>query len=227
MAKESLPKKLLVEGEQDRLFTEACCELIGLKGHIQIGPPSWLAGNSRAGNGKNNAIKLLPDLIGQANDGNVTHIGLVIDADFHATHGLGFEKTWNTVTTLLAQNGYQIPDKPTAASAGFCLPHQDGLVDFGLWIMPDNFADGMLEDFIKGSITQSEQILLQHACQTVASLPTTKFKPHHQSKAEVSSWMAWQESPGQGLNGAVGGRLLDFDTGLAKQYVEWLKKVFT
>ena len=223
-----LPKKLLVEGEQDRLFTEACCELVGLKGKIQIGPPSWLAnGGSRAGNGKNNAIKLLPDLIGQTNDGSVTHLGLVIDADFLATHGLGFEKTWDTVTALLEENGYQIPPKPSAASAGFRLPHKDGLADFGLWIMPDNFSDGMLEDFIKGSVMQSEQGLLDHACQTVAALPTTKFKPNHQSKAEVASWMAWQESPGQGLNGAVGGRLLDFKSGLAQQYVAWLKEVFS
>ncbi len=81
--------------------------------------------------------------------------------------------------------------------------------------------------FIKRSVLPTEQTLLQHACQTVSSLPTIKFKSNHQSKAEVASWMAWQESPGQGLNGAVGGRLLDFKNGLAKQYVNWLQKVFS
>lgn len=228
MARESLPKKLLVEGEHDRLFAEACCERIGLKHEIQIGPPSQLTGNiARTGNGKGNAIKLLPDLIEQLNDGSVTRLGLVLDADFLETDGLGFGKTWRQVTDLLIQYGYQIPPPPQTTGCGFCFPHVDGLADFGLWIMPNNFADGMLEDFVKASVTEAEQPLLQHACATVAALPDPKFKPNRKSKAEVASWMAWQASPGQGINGAVGAGLLNFDHGMARQYIEWLSKVFT
>lgn len=227
MAKEFLPRQLLVEGEHDRMFAEACCEKIGMKGKIQIGPPSRMPGGANLGNGKGNAIKLLPDLIAQLNDGVVTHLGLVIDADFNETDGLGFEKTWDKVTCLLSEHKYAIPPKPDNASNGFCFTHQDGLKDFGLWIMPDNRCDGILEDFIKGSVIEAERKLLEHACQTVAALPNPKFKPNRKSKAEVASWMAWQASPGQALSGAVGARLLDFESGLAWRYTQWLRKVFT
>lgn len=42
----------------------------------------------------------------------------------------------------------------------------------------------------------------------------------------MSGYMAWQAVPGQGMHGAVGARLLNFDKGLGKQYIDWLRKVF-
>jgi hypothetical protein len=215
-------KRLLVEGENDRLFFEACCQIARLQS-IQVGPPLDIGG---AGNGKNNAISLLPKLIEQMEQQTVTHLGLVLDADAPQTDGLGFVKTWDKITGVLAAQGYIIPSRPNKPNAGLCFEHKDGLPPIGLWIMPDNCSNGFLENFIKTALAGTEKKLLERAVNTVDALPEKRFKPHHNEKAEIATYMAWQKSPGQGMHGAVGAKLLNFEKGLAKQYIDWLRSVF-
>ena len=92
--------------------------------------------------------------------------------------------------------------------------------------MPDNSSDGLLEDLIKGAIIEDEHVLFNTAEHCVQSLKTPKFKVIHRSKAEVATWMAWQKTPGQPLVGAVGGNLLDFQSGTGKFFIDWLKRVY-
>ncbi len=218
----SSSKHLLVEGENDRLFFALCCERVAKLSKIQVGPPSSYG----ARDGKNNAISLLPALLAQMQDGAITHLALVLDADAPKTDGLGFAKTWEVVTRLLNSAGYTIPDRPNKANAGLIFEHQDGLPAVGLWIMPNNCDNGFLEDFIKKALLGTEKPLLEHAVSTVAELAKPKFKAHHLSKAEVATYMAWQTTPGQGMHGTVGGQLLNFKTGLGKQFIDWLQKVY-
>lgn len=218
------PKRLLVEGENDRLFFEACCKIARLA-DIQVGPPQAMEGRA---NGKNNAISLLPKLLDQMETQTVTHLGLVVDADSPKTNGLGFVGTWDKVTAILQGQGYSIPTRPIKPGSGTLFQHSDGLPPVGLWIMPDNCSNGFLEDFIQKSLAGSEKDLFQRATSAVAALPEPrKFTPHHQSKAEVATWLTWQEIPGQGMHGVVGANLLNFEKGLAKQYLDWLKVVFS
>ena len=217
------PKRLLVEGESDRLFFEACCRHAKLE-NIQIGPPLMMGAKA---SGKNNAVSLLPTLINQMKQETVTHLALVVDADAKETNGLGFIKTWDKITEELRKNDYDIPQRPIKPNGGICFEHKDGYPPVGLWIMPDNCSNGFVEDFIKMSLAGAETSLFERAKKTVSDLPEPKrFQPHHTNKAEVASYMAWQKSPGQGLHGAVGGNLIDFEKGVAKQYIDWLHKVF-
>lgn len=216
-------KRLLVEGENDRLFFEACCQIAKLQG-IQVGPPIEIGATN---NGKYNAISLLPGLIEQMEQQVVTHLALVLDADAPQTDGLGFVKTWEKVTSLLGEQGYIIPSRPNKPNAGACFKHKDGLPPIGLWIMPDNCSNGFLENFIKKSLAGTERNLLERAITAVEGVPEKRFKPHHTAKAEVATYMAWQKSPGQGMHGAVGGKLINFEKGLAQQYIAWLRTVFT
>lgn len=222
------PKMLLVEGENDKSFFTACCRKIGLENTIWVGPPNSFGDFSA---GKDNAIKLLSVLIELAtrdeSNERIESIGLVVDADSPAAGGLGFAKTWERISDILRGHMYVIPDGIDKSGKGFCFQHPDGLPRIGLWIMPDNLSQGILEDFVKKSVIGTEKSLLQHAEQAVAGLNSPKFKPHHLSKAELATWLAWQAMPGQGMQGAVGGQLLDFKKGLAKQYIDWLKKVFS
>lgn len=222
------PKMLLVEGENDKSFFTACCRKIGLEDKIWVGPPNSL---SDLAAGKGNAIKLLSVLIELASRDDsaerIESIGLVVDADTPAGGGLGFAKTWQQISEILGRHNYVMPDSREGAGKGFCFEHADGLPRIGLWVMPDNLSQGILEDFVKKSVVGTEKSLLQHAEQVVAGLKAPKFKPHHLSKAELATWLAWQAVPGQGMHGAVGGQLLDFKKGLAKQYIDWLMRVFS
>ncbi|MEI7866495.1 MAG: DUF3226 domain-containing protein [Candidatus Methylumidiphilus sp.] len=216
-------KKLLVEGETDRSFFQACLREAGIIDEVGVCPPTDY---KALGSGKGNALHILPMLITNLADGTLSRLALIVDADFTETYS-GFSETWRKITGILRESGYCIPENPPTSTNGFIFTHTDGLPDFGLWIMPNNTKDGMLEDFIKASIVCTEKPLLAHALTTVNSLPNRKFKDIHLSKAEIATWMAWQTIPGQSIAGAVGGKLLDFQTGQAKQFLDWLKKVYT
>jgi len=214
-------KKLLVEGEADRNFFEAYLREAGVT-DVWVGPPIDFGGKKY---GKGNALNILPNLIQDLADESSKRLALIVDADFPETD-LGFLKTWNKITNILRDSGYSTPGKPPKSTAGFVFEHTDGLPDFGLWIMPNNTSDGLLEDFIKASAASAERPLLGHAITTVNNLPDKKFKDIHTRKAEIATWMAWQAMPGQGLQSAVGGKLLDFETSQAKQFTDWLKKIY-
>lgn len=217
-------KKLLVEGEADKDFFRACCQHLKLS--VDVEPPTQF---EAGGKGKDNALSILPGLIDNMADGLITRLGLVIDADFKATEK-GFDEALIRVKNILESKDYDIKTPGRQPSSGFVFKHHDGLPDFGLWIMPDNRNDGLIEDFIKQSIATSDKELFKRAAKTVADLPKpTKFRTIHTSKAEVATWMAWQEMPGQKLAATVGkeGRhLIDLNTGLPKLFLDWLRRVY-
>ncbi len=93
--------------------------------------------------------------------------------------------------------------------------------------MPDNQNEGMLEDFIKNCIATEEQDLFKHAEETVKNIPEPKFKPHHQSKAEISTWLAWQKQPGHGVYITVKDELIDTDNPLFVRLSEWLNHIYS
>ena len=112
-------------------------------------------------------------------------------------------------------------------SNGLVFENSDGLADLGLWIMPNNRDEGMLEDFIKTCVSTTEQPLFNHAVQVVQAVPNKKFKDHHYSKAEVATWLAWQKPPGHGLYWSVKDKLLDTNHALFQEMQQWLKNIFT
>ena len=112
------------------------------------------------------------------------------------------------------------------AASGILYKHSDGLADFGLWIMPDNQNEGMLEDWIKTCVSQNEQTLFQQAQDVVKDITNPKFSSHLTSKAEVATWLAWQKQPGHGLYAAIKDQLLDNESSLFKDLKDWLLKVF-
>lgn len=224
------PKRmLLVEGINDKSFFEEFCKMLGLNADVRVAPPRELGGEDTF-NTKQGAINYLPSLLKRFPTGELERIGLVLDAD-QTQNGGGFEKTVGQVALVLESFGFAA--KPTAlADGGLVFRHNDGLADFGLWVMPDNGGDGILEDWIYQSvpIAGSGHALLRHAECTVAALPTVlnipKIKPTRIKKAEVATWLAWQERPGEGLYYAIKGKLLD---PAALGYIglqAWMRHVF-
>ena len=221
MLKDS-PKRLLVEGMADQAFYDACCRFAKLN-QVWIGPPSDFQG---VGTGKGNAIKILPDLIDEMGDERVTHLAIVVDADYFESDGLGFKDTWKKITDILEAKQYDIRSQKITNTSGYIFKNKNSLPDVGLWIMPNNKDGGFLENFIKQSLAANEKKLFSHAEFTVNKLQDVRFKPIHVSKAEVSTWLAWQKVPGQVLASAVSDSLIDLNSGVAKEFITWLKKIF-
>lgn len=149
-------------------------------------------------------------------------MAVVLDADFESDHW-GFKVTLKKVTKILKDNGY---GEPNIQFGGLSFPHSDGLNSIGLWIMPDNYSEGMLEDWIKKSVQDSELSLLDRAINTVKDLPNKKFKSIHNSKAEVATWLSWQRRPGCGFDGAIDENLFNFQCESMTQLINWLNRIY-
>lgn len=209
---------LLVEGEADRGFFEALCLLLSIPADVRVATPKDTGGAH-----KGVLSHLTAVLMPQLQDGQLERIGVVVDAD-RAMHGSGFAATLRRFTDALAQGGYR--PNPAAAS-GLVFTHQDGLADLGLWIMPNNADEGILEDWIKQCVHSGEGILYQHGEKSIDAIPSgPKFQSWHRTKAEVATWLAWQEKPGNGLYNAVKPDLLDTSAPLYAGLYAWLKHVF-
>lgn len=213
-------KRLIVEGSADKHFFASLCRELGC-GDIWIGPPTE---HDQGGNGKGNAFQALSDYLEEITTGHVTHLGIVIDADFcSSSQNDGFQATYSEISKRLNQHGYlQHGD----GKAGFIFTHLKNLPNIGVWIMPDNKSDGYLEQFCIHAASKSEACLLDHAKRAVATLTNPKFSPHKLAKAEISTWLAWQTDPGQGLNSLIGGNLLDTESSTFKSLTFWLKTIF-
>lgn len=213
---------LLVEGEADRGFFEALCRMLSISVDVRVAAPKDTGGahNTKEGVLSHLTSALLPQLL----DGQFQRIGVVVDAD-RAMHGSGYSATLQRFTDALAQGGYQ-PNP--AASSGLVFTHQDGLADLGLWIMPNNADEGILEDWIKQCLNPVEVGLYQHGENSIDAIPGgPKFQPWHRTKAEVATWLAWQKKPEHGLYNAAQSDLLNTNALLFKDLQVWLTHVFS
>lgn len=220
---------LLVEGEDDRGFFEQVCKSLQLNPDIKVAPPKDYQADyeETLRNGKQGALNLLEDLLTELLDESaaIKRLALIIDADYDTEEakGLGYQKTIKQICDRVAEYNFGLVSNQTR---GLFFEHGDGVAKFGLWIMPNNEQDGMLEDFIKTCIKTNEQSLFTHAVQVVDDVPDKKFKSHHYSKAQVNTWLAWQKPPGHGLYYSVSDKLLNDEHALFQDLTQWLKQIF-
>ena len=214
---------LLVEGESDRSFFKEVCKTLGLHPSVTVALPKDVSGSW---NGKEGVFNILPIRLSQLVDADatLTHLAVVVDADSVANGG-GYKHTIKRVTEIVEPYGFTLlPDYPVA---GVIFQHDDGLADFGLWVMPNNCDEGMLEDWIKSCVHPDEHQLFAHAETVVNTLPKTKFKSIHISKAEVATWLAWQKQPGHGLYRAIEDQLIDRNSALFQELSFWLTHIYS
>lgn len=212
---------LLVEGEADKSFFKEICITLELHTSVEVAPPKDVGGTH---NTKEGVFNHLPNLLNQLGDAEVTHLVVVVDAD-STVNGGGYERAINRVIEIVEPYGFTL--KSDKLVAGVIFEHDDGLADFGLWVMPNNGKEGMLEDWIKSCIHSDEHELFTHAQEAVDTLPQTKFKSIHISKAEVATWLAWQKQPGHGLYRIVKDELIDTDSASHKELSAWLNHIYS
>jgi len=215
-------KRLIVEGEADQNFFEALCRENGIT-KPWIGPPTKF---SQGGNGKGNALQALEDSLPDIETGHVTSLGIVVDADFVAAGANnGVIATRARIDAIVGKYGYS-PVGTNPAKGLIYSPKKKGLPQIGAWIMPDNRSDGYLEQFCLSSASPNEAALIAETKRVVAALIPKRFPPHKTVKAEVATWLAWQQEPGQGLNAVVGGKLLDTTHASYMNLTNWLRTLF-
>jgi hypothetical protein len=147
--------------------------------------------------------------------GSYNALGVIVDAD------LDLSTRWQSVRDRLVQSGYDPPAEPLPE--GMILTTRRPAV--GVWLMPNNLLPGTLEDFAKRLIP-AEDDLWQIAESTVAALPLPRrFVDAIERKAEIHTYLAWQQEPGTPLGLAVTKKYFQTDSSLAHLFVDWVRRL--
>jgi hypothetical protein len=203
-SKEKFNKKLLVEGKDDQHVIFALCEKFQIKENFDVIDCEGIDG-------------LIEEIPLRFKQSNPTSIGMIVDAD------INIGQRWHSLSDLLSKQGFIVPKK--LPNEGLIVSKDE--VKVGIWIMPNNQLDGMLEDFIKFLVPKNDK-LLSIAQNTLANIEHQKLNNYseiHHSKALIHTWLAWQESPvPMGLG--ITKRYLTTDEATCQSLVNWLKILF-
>ena len=208
-----LAKQLLVEGSDD----------LHAIIHLMRQHTAWSAGQENAPVGvevrnSKQAILGRGEISTKLRESGLQTLGVVVDAD------VAFAATWDSLRNALAKDFAAVPrDFP---AEGLILG--DAERRFGAWIMPDCQSHGMLETFLIRLIPDNQQPLWDHAQQafTAARKIGCPCIDAHTAKAELHTWLAWQDPPGRPFGSAVTERMLHPDSPHAVAFVAWFLKLY-
>jgi len=217
-SKERYLKKLLVEGADD---ANVCYHL--LRNHkIPVKEREDQKVNNNGIEivdikGIENLLGSLPRQI-QASD-SVASLGIVVDADEDMV------SRWQSLRDIVLKAGYSaVPTDPDLEGT---VIYESDQPTIGIWIMPNNELPGMLEHFCR-FLVPDDDCLWEHAESIVQQIMQVdcRFPDPHVMKAQIHSWLAWQNEPGKPLGQAITKKFLDARAPYAQQFVAWIRRLY-
>ena len=213
-ARHNNPRLLIVEGYDDLR------SVVGLMEHHVDWP-----------NGRENAPvhieigesveKILKQayLTAQLKTSNLEAIGIMLDADLE--QGSRYQQ----IRTVYLKD---FPDLPALMpKEGLIAENKDG-VRLGLWIMPDNFSPGIFETFLEHLVPSNAQPIWNHSVEAVSKARTlgAEWKDVQRPKANLYTFLAWQDPPGQSPGISLSRKILDPHCPLAQVFATWFKSLY-
>lgn len=204
--KERFNQKLLLEGNDDQHVVWALCERFRVDQTFDVIDCK----------GIEKLIKQIPLRIKQS---NIQTIGIIVDAD------VDILKRWQQLKNVLQKEGILIPDNLPKNGLVFT---QTNHVKIGIWIMPNNDLNGMLEDFIHFLIPNEDtlQPVVEAHLSSIETQQLNKYKLIHRSKAFIHAWLALQEDPGTPMGLSITKRYLTTDEKICLKFIDWLNRLF-
>ena len=201
------PRLLLVEGADDFYVISALCEVGKLPENFVI----FDCGSDKDVLNALNTLLLRSDL--------PEIIGVVIDAD---KPDVGTR--WQSIQDKLQNYPYVLTNEPERD--GTIIEGVEDMPRLGFWLMPNNVAPGMLEDFC-WQLAPDDAIEFAEYCVTEAKERSfATFRDVHQSKAVVHTYLAWQDEPGKPLGQSIKAKALKPEIEIAKTFTSWLQRLF-
>lgn len=145
-------------------------------------------------------------------------IGVVLDAD------TGPDNRWASLIAQMRHHDYKFPRRPDAN--GTVIEGSGGSPKLGIWLMPNNQIQGMLEDFCVEMIEPAGRGVAEAAVATAQAEGASTFIPNHLSKAIVHTFLAWQDTPGRPLGQGITAQSLRPETPTARAFSQWLTVLF-
>ncbi|EDN65659.1 conserved hypothetical protein [Beggiatoa sp. PS] len=150
-------------------------------------------------------------------------IGIVLDADIPENQP-NLMARWQQLTDKIRKYNYILPQPDKQGT--IISPNIDKYPRLGIWLMPNNQDTGMLEDFLKQLAIPETLATAQSCVKCAQRRKVTHFKEAHVSKAELYTYLAWQDEPGKPDGMAITAHALQPDTEIAHLFTAWLKKLF-
>src|ERR1039457_5616056 len=120
-------------------------------------------------------------------------LGVMVDADDSL---LG---RWTRIRGQAISAFPNLPDD--LPHEGLIIANTDGR-RFGVWIMPDNRTDGMLETFMQWLVPTEHEALWRFVREATeqAQAHGAAYTPAHSDKAQIHALLAWMDPPGESLD---------------------------
>ena len=134
--KEKCVNKLLVEGNDDQHVIWAICEKYNIPEVFDVIDCEGIT----------NLFNAIPIYLKQS---DIESVGIIIDADINLID------RWEYIKKMLMRQGFIVPDE--LPETGLVLAKDN--VKVGVWIMPSNNTNGMLEDFISFLVPPNDNLL--------------------------------------------------------------------
>lgn len=219
------PKLLLVEGAEDKRTIPELIEANGIKWEIPKQGRSTPQRIIEIKDCKGYTNLSKADIISAALDvSGRTAVGIIVDADEEPSN------RWESIRNSCFRS---IPDLPRSLPETGLI-HQaysssGNPIKFGIWMMPDNQQRGMLETFLAYLVRDEQDELWQYA-QEVAQIAKSKgafWKDVHRDKANIHTWLAWQDPTGCQIHQAVIQRILDPKHPRSQLFVTWFRELYS
>ncbi len=204
--KEKFSNKLLVEGNDDQHVIWALCNKFNVPETFDVIDCESI----------NNLTLQIPVRFKQT---GINTLGIMVDADRE------IKNRWASLKGLLSAQGFKVPDD--LPSTGLVLIN-DNNKKVGVWIMPNNNLNGMIEDFISFLVPKDDKLLpIVHATlDDIEKQKLNKYPSIHKSKAAIHSWLSWQEDPGTPMGLGITKRYLATDDETCLLLIQWLNELF-
>lgn len=207
-------KQLIVEGKNDLLVIAEFMEQAGVL-WLTNNPPVHIVDSSGKPNLPTHTKGILKSDLWE-------NLGIVVDADHDP------QAAWQSSRNLCA---VFFPDIPQRIPDEGCWIGENNGKKLGIWIMPGNKREGMLEDFLVDCMIHPDN---SQRLWDFAKSSTTDARDHHgatysenhSSKARVHCWLAWQEEPGNQLHQQIKGKRFNPEHGSGPQFVKWFQELF-
>ncbi len=193
-------KLLLVEGQDDRRLVE----------HLQ---GDCMQGTVFRCEEKGSSDRLLKGIPGEMKVDGRLALGIMMDADDVAAR-------WQSIGSRLRQVGVQLPTQPKYRGTVI-----DSDPRVGVWLMPDNSAPGVLENFVAELVPKDDPVwpLAEQYIDSIAG-EHRQFPQEKELRAKLHLWLATREgtrmSPANESKGPdAGGRIVT-------EFTDWLRTLF-